>query len=61
MDTVIEILIDISGSMGTMKGQGDMHENKYLLPDGSTRISLAKKILVEEIMPTIDYAKEIII
>lgn len=61
MDTVIEILIDISGSMGTMTGQGVQHERKYLLPDGSTRITLAKKILIEEILPTIDYASRIII
>lgn len=59
MNTVVEILLDISGSMGTMKGSQD--ENKYLLDDGSTRISLAKKILSQEIIPTIYYASKIII
>lgn len=59
MNTIIEILIDISGSMGTMKGRKE--ENKYLLPDGSTRISLAKRILLEEIVPTLDYSKKVFV
>lgn len=57
--TIIEILIDHSGSMGYMKGGGE-HENKYLI-DGQTRLSLVKKILNEQIIPTIDYANKIFI
>ena len=60
MDTIIEILIDKSGSMGHMKGDAK-HENKYLLDDGSTRTDLIKKMMIQEIIPTIDYAKEITI
>lgn len=61
MDTIIEILIDISGSMGSMKDQPNEDNKDYLLPDGSTRITLAKKILLEEILPTINYAQKIIV
>lgn len=59
MDTRIEILIDLSNSMGSMSGTPD--QGKYLLPDGSTRMTLQKKILLDEILPTIDYAKRITI
>lgn len=55
---IIEILIDNSGSMGYMKGTE--HENKYLI-DGLTRMTLVKKILLEEVITTIDYANQIII
>jgi hypothetical protein len=58
--TIIEILIDNSGSMGYMKGAGEKHENKYLI-DGVTRMTLIKKILIEEVISTIDYANQIII
>jgi hypothetical protein len=59
-ETIIEILIDHSGSMGYMKDAGVEHENKYLI-GGQTRISLVKKILIEQIIPTIDYADKIFI
>lgn len=59
MDTRIEILIDLSNSMGSMSGTPD--QGKYLLPNGSTRMTLQKKILLDEILPTIDYAKRITI
>lgn len=59
-ETIIEILIDHSGSMGFMKGAGVEHENKYLI-DGQTRMSLVKKILIEQIIPTIDYANKVFI
>jgi len=59
-ETIIEILIDHSGSMGFMKGAGVEHEDKYLI-GGQTRMSLVKKILIEEIIPTIDYANKIFI
>ncbi|GAA4448692.1 hypothetical protein GCM10023189_06940 [Nibrella saemangeumensis] len=58
-DTIIEILIDESGSMGYMKGD-PQHENKYLV-DGLTRMTLIKKVMADEIIPTIDYATQIII
>ncbi len=58
MDTVIEILIDNSNSMGNCKGVLENYKD-YLLPDGSTRMELAKKILLSEIIPTIDYASNI--
>ncbi|MTB53992.1 DUF3883 domain-containing protein [Lewinella sp. W8] len=60
MDTIIEILIDKSGSMGVFKGD-ENNENKYLLEDGSTRTDLIKKMMIHEIIPTIDYAKKITI
>ena len=58
-DTIIEILIDNSGSMGHMTGSAE-HEGKYLI-DGLTRMTLIKKILSEQIIPTVDYANQIII
>ncbi len=58
-ETIIEILIDNSGSMGYMTGSPE-HEGKYLI-DGVTRMTLIKRILREQIIPTIDYANEIII
>ena len=58
-NTIIEILIDRSGSMGFMKGVPG-EENNYLI-NGETRLSIVKKILLTEIIPTIDYASRIII
>ena len=49
MDIHARILIDYSGSMGYMKGVPE-YENKTLLPDGSPRIELVKKILIEDIL-----------
>jgi hypothetical protein len=57
MDTLIEILIDNSNSMGPF--EADKGNTTYLLPDGSTRMELAKKILVEEVIPKLDYAKNV--
>lgn len=57
--TIIEILIDSSGSMGYMKGAGE-DENKYLI-DGQTRMCLVKKLLIEEVIPTIDYSSRIVV
>ncbi|WP_294307925.1 DUF3883 domain-containing protein [uncultured Chryseobacterium sp.] len=54
MDIHARILIDYSGSMGYMKGSKEF-ENKYLLPDGSPRIELVKKILIEDIIPSIQH------
>lgn len=56
MNTHFEILIDASGSMGYMTGAGQEHENKYLLPDGSTRTSLVKKILINTIIPKLSFS-----
>lgn len=58
-NTIIEILIDNSGSMGYMKGAGE-NENKYLI-DGQTRMTLIKRLLLEEIIPTIDYSSKVCI
>lgn len=58
-DTIIVILIDNSGSMGYMAGSPE-HENKYLI-DGLTRMTMIKKVMSEQIIPTIDYANQIII
>lgn len=55
-ETIIEILIDKSGSMGFMKGHKD--EGDYLI-DGQTRMTLIKKMLLDEIIPTIDYSAKI--
>jgi hypothetical protein len=59
MKTIIEVLIDNSRSMGPF----EVKENngQYLLPDGSTRMSLAKTILKNEFVPTFDYASRIIV
>ena len=57
MDTVIEILIDNSNSMGPFEIEKGNKE--YLLADGSTRMELAKKILLDEIIPNLDYAKKV--
>lgn len=54
MDIHARILIDYSGSMGYMKGSQEF-ENKYLLPNGSPRIELVKKILIEDILPAIQH------
>jgi hypothetical protein len=59
MNTVIEILIDNSNSMGNPEGVLKNHQD-YLLPDNkTTRMELAKTILLDEIIPTIDYASNI--
>jgi hypothetical protein len=60
MNTIIEILIDKSGSMGYMK-DSPKSENKYLLADGSTRTDLLKKMMLQEILPLLDYSQKIII
>lgn len=59
MNTVIEILIDNSNSMGPF--EAEKGNTTYLLPDGSTRMELAKKILIEEIIPKLDYAQQVTI
>jgi hypothetical protein len=58
MSKEFNILIDASGSMGYMKGTE--YEDKYLLPDKSTRTDLVKKILIKSIIPKtsfVDYLK----
>ena len=55
---MIEILIDNSNSMGDCKGVLENYKD-YLLPDGTTRMELAKKILLADIIPTIDYSSNI--
>ncbi len=40
---------------------GSISNGKYLLPDGTTRMSAQKRILIEEVLPTIDYAKKVTI
>lgn len=55
----INILIDASGSMGFMEGAGVEHENKYLLPDGSTRTQLVKKILINSIIPKLSFVENL--
>lgn len=57
MDTIIEILIDNSNSMGPF--EAEKGNKTYLLPDGSTRMELAKKILLDEVIPKLDYANKI--
>jgi hypothetical protein len=60
MKTHFEILIDASGSMGYMKGSKE-YENKYLLPDKSTRTDLVKKIIVNNILPNLTHLNELTI
>jgi hypothetical protein len=57
-ETIIEILIDNSGSMGYMKGSKE--EGKFLI-DGQSRMSLIKPLLLTEIIPTIDYSSKLFI
>lgn len=57
--TIVEILIDYSGSMGYMKGN-PKYENKILI-DGQPRINWIKKMLIDEIIPAIHYSTQIII
>lgn len=56
--SIIEILIDYSGSMGYM--EGTEHENKFLI-DGKTRFYLAEQMIQKHIFPTIDYVEKIAI
>lgn len=51
MNTILELIIDYSNSMGPLK----VNEKSYLLPDGSTRMNLAKTALINDIIPTLDY------
>ena len=51
MDTVLELVIDYSLSMGPYKD----NTGSCLLPDGSTRMSLAKSTLMNDIIPALDY------
>lgn len=56
MDTHFDILIDASGSMGDFKGDDGVN---YLLPDKSTRTDLVKKILINSIIPKLQFTKNI--
>ena len=58
MATQFQILIDASGSMGYMKGSKE-YENKYLLPDKSTRTSLVKKIINESLLDKLSISDSI--
>lgn len=55
-NTIVEILIDYSGSMGFMKGTDQ--ENKTLV-NGKTRMSIVKRALINEVIPTLDYCSHI--
>ncbi|WP_298767361.1 DUF3883 domain-containing protein [uncultured Polaribacter sp.] len=57
MEINFNILIDASGSMGAMKDTAD--NGKYLLPDGSTRMDLVKKILKFNILPCLKFSTNI--
>ncbi|MCL9807463.1 DUF3883 domain-containing protein [Flavobacterium amniphilum] len=59
-ETIVEILIDKSGSMGTMTRVPE-NVGDYLI-DGETRMSIIKRILLENILPTIqDYTQKVFI
>ena len=58
MQTTLEIIIDNSNSMGYPKGLLEVPES-YLLKDGSTRMSLVKKILVNDLLPMLDFVSDI--
>lgn len=55
MKTIVEILIDNSNSMG----KGKDFKESFLLPDGSTRMELVKRILNAQIIPSLNYASRI--
>lgn len=55
MNTILEIILDYSNSMGRFTQNGV----SYLLSDGCTRMELAKKALVDDIIPALDYSGKI--
>lgn len=57
-NSIIEILIDYSGSMGYMKGTE--FENKFLI-NGKTRFSITKQMLQKHIFPIIDYMENVVV
>lgn len=58
--TIVEILIDKSGSMGAMTRVPE-NVGDYKI-DGETRMSIIKKVLIEDVLPSIeDYAQKIFI
>ena len=57
MDSRIEILLDTSTSMGSRENNGQ----SFLLPDGRTRIGYAKQVLLDHILPGIEYVNELTI
>lgn len=59
METLIEILVDNSNSMGPF--EVEKNKGEYLLPDGSTRMSLAKSILIQEILPLFSQSSKVVI
>ncbi len=59
LESIVEILIDASGSMGYMKGHKE-HEGKMLI-DGRTRMSIVKDILIQDIVPIIEYSTKVIV
>lgn len=58
MNICVEILIDLSGSMGSMEGHKE--NKKYLLDDGKTRIQLVKRLLKNEVIPSLSSIDEIV-
>ncbi len=58
MKSYIEILIDYSNSMGFPE-KLELNANTFLLKDGSTRMNLVKKILVNDIIPLLDFVENI--
>lgn len=59
VETVVELILDNSGSMGAMDWD-KTKAPKYLI-DGQTRMSLVKKILLDEIIPVLDYCSQLFI
>lgn len=60
MSTHFDILIDASGSMGYMHNKDGKPNLQYLLPDGiTTRTELVKKILINSIIPKLEFANNI--
>lgn len=58
--TIVEILIDKSGSMGAMTRVPE-NVGDYRI-DGETRMSIIKKVLIEDVLPSIeDYTQQIFI
>lgn len=58
MNSIIEILVDNSNSMGDYKGEKDI---SFLLPDLTTRMSFARYVLSEEILPLLQGSSRIIL
>jgi len=53
METIVEILIDYSTSMGACEHTGVVQREKYLLADGRPKMKLVKQLLIKNVVPSL--------